>query len=210
MSLTDEKGISLINDVLTGILVALVGWLTTSIVTYFLRRNRLRAALLTDITLNVQGARLQVAAVGTLMEHVTAGKRLPFPIHYSVGEYLLYKSVQSDLPSYLFKDELIKVVQFYQFLWDLDVSIRGLALTLGQWEKENIELSPEQVAHAATRKARIDSLCQVLPDVQALSRLTDLPTAAEYAMVKAPGTVVDDTSGSSKEGRENRSAGIRK
>src|SRR5208337_338144 len=105
------------------ILATLVGWLITNVVSFFVRRGRLRAALLADIMLNVAGANEQRATLAKLITNqVIAGRTIAFPIFYNVGEYLLYKAIQQDLPKYLRKSELVKVVKFYQALWTLDVS----------------------------------------------------------------------------------------
>ena len=56
-------------------------------------------------------------------DHAIVGQKLTFPISYKVGEYLLYKSIQHDLLDYLSKAELVKVVKFYQTMWELDIAI---------------------------------------------------------------------------------------
>lgn len=179
---------SLADSLLASILGALVVWLTTNIATHFVKKSRLRAALLTDISLNVAGAKEQRAAVVKLLSgHAIEGQKLPFPIYYNVGEYLLYKSIQRDLPEYLRKSELVKVVKFYQALWELDVSINALASILGQWERNSVVLSKEQVAHANKRKDRIESICEVLSSKE-IRCLPDLPD--DYRSVKCPESVV--------------------
>jgi hypothetical protein len=182
---------SVTDSLLATILGALVVWLITTLVSHFVKKTRLRAALLADITINIAGAKEQRAAAAKLIEnHVVEGHKLPFPIFYTVGEYLLYKSIQKDLPEYLSKAELVKVVKFYQALWELDATTNSLASTLGRWERDGIVLSKEQVAHAKRRKERIDSLCEVLSGKE-IRKLSDLPD--DYRSVKGPETVVANT-----------------
>lgn len=179
---------TLTERILATILGGITLWLITKIASYFVKRSRIQAALLADINIHIAGAIEQRDAVAKLIEvHVVEGQKLPFPIPYNVGEYLLYKSLQKDLPEYLRKAEIVKVVKFYQALWEMDVSINGLASTLGKWEKDEVVLSKEQVTHAKKRKERVDSFCQMITgsDVRELSDLPD-----DYRSVKGPETVV--------------------
>ena len=154
---------SLTDSLLVTILGAIVVWLITTVTSHLLKKSKLHAALLADVTLNVSGVKEQRLAVAKLVEdHAVVGKKLPFPISYRVGEYLLYKSIQNDLLDYLNKAELVKVVKFYQTMWELDVAINGIASTLGLWERDGVPLSSEQVKHIKKRKERIDSFCEVI------------------------------------------------
>ena len=166
----------------------LVLWAITKVIAYFVKARRIRAALLEDVQINVAGAKEQLGAVKKLVEDkVVEGQKLPFPIPYNIGEYLLYKSMQSNLPLYFRKSEIIKVVKFYQALWEMDVSIAGFALVLGKWEERGTALSKEQVAHAKKRKERIDSLCGLLTS-RDIHSFSDLP--GDYRSVKGPESIV--------------------
>lgn len=182
---------SLTNSILVTILGAIVVWLITTITSHLLKKSRLRAALLADISINITGVKNQQIAVAKLVEdHAVEGQKLTFPISYKVGEYLLYKSIQHDLLDYLSKRELVKVVKFYQAMWELDVSINMIASTLSTWERDGIALSLEQVNHIKKRKERIDSFCKIICSKEILE-LIDLPD--DYRSIKAPKTVVSKT-----------------
>ncbi len=179
---------TLTDSLLITILGAIVVWLIATITSHLLKKSKLRAALLADVTLNVAGVKEQRLAVAKLVEdHAIEGQKLPFPISYKVGEYLLYKSIQNDLLDYLNKAELVKVVKFYQTMWELDVAINGIASTLGTWERDGIALSLEQVNHLKKRKERIDSFCEVICSKE-FRQLIDLPD--DYSSIKGPETVV--------------------
>ena len=117
------------------------------------------------------------------------GKKLPFPISYNVGQYSFYTSIQKDLPVYLTKSELVKVIKFYQSIWELDVSINGIATTLGVWERDNRELTEKDIKHIKNRKARIDSFCEVITSKE-INQIMDLPD--DYRQVKGAETVVEE------------------
>jgi len=183
MTLTDR----LLATIIGGLLV----WLITIVISHFVKRGRLRAALLADIAIHVAGAKEQCAAVAKLVEdHVVEGNRFPYPISYVVGEYLLYKSLQQNMSDYLSKIELVKVVKFYQALWEMDISINGLTATLGQLERDRTVITRELIAHIRRRKDRIDSYCLVLGGKD-IGKLKDLPD--DYKSIKGPATVIAKT-----------------
>lgn len=178
----------LTDRLLATVISGLVVWFSTGVISHFIKRSRVRGALLADIKLHLAGVKEQRAAVDALVkEHIKEGGKLPYPIFYFVGEYLLYKSLQKDLPEYLTKIELVKVVKFYQALWEMDVSINGLASTLAKWESNAVILTNDLVDHAKRRRNRIDSFCQVLIS-QEVRSICDLPD--DYRSVKGAETVV--------------------
>lgn len=167
---------TLSDQLLVTILAALVVALTTATVRYFINRSRLRAALLSDIRLHLAGANKQCKAVERLVaEQICEGQTIPFPISYSVGEYLLYKSLQSDLPKYLQKRELVKTIKFYHAIWELDVSFHGLAETLMEWQKTNTVLTSDHVKHIKRQRDHIQSLTNALKTSQIISHIEDFP-----------------------------------
>ena len=181
MSLTDR--------LLVSILAALAVWLIRVMITYFSQKSRLRAALLSDVLIHIAGMKEQQLAVAKLIEdHAVVGQKIPFPISYRMGEYQFYNSIQENLLKYLNKSELVRVVKFYQTVWELDVSINGLASTLGIWERDGIAMSENHVKHLKKRKERIDSFCVALSSKN-IRKLEDLPE--DYRSVKGPETVVE-------------------
>jgi len=182
---------SLTDSLLVTIIGTMVVWLLTTIVSHLLKKSKLRAALIADVQINISGVKEQRLAVTRLIEdHAVVGQKLTFPISYKVGEYLLYKSIQNDLLNYLNKIELVKVVKFYQTMWELDIAINGVASALGTWERDGIALSIEQVNHIKKRKKRIDSFCEIICSKE-IRQLQDLPD--DYRSIKGPETVVSKT-----------------
>ena len=172
------------------IIGALIIWAIKGIVSHEIRRSRLKAGLLADINMHIEGAKEQRGAVKILIEDTAqVGQKLPFPLSYDVGQYNYYTSNQEDLPVYLRKTELVKVIKFYQAIWELDVSINGLATTLGIWERDNRELTDRDIKHLKKRKARIDSFCDVIC-AKETKNISDLPD--DYRQVKGAETVVEE------------------
>jgi len=173
------------------IIGALLIWVIKEISNHFIKRSRLKAGLVADIMLYIAGAKEQRGAVKILVEDTAQeGRKLPFPISYNVGQYNFYNSIQRDLPAYLSKSELVKVIKFYQAIWELDVLINGLATTLGLWEREKHELTDRDIRHITKRKARIDSFCEAITSKE-INSILDLPD--DYRQVKGAETVVEET-----------------
>ena len=172
------------------IIGAILVWAIKEVVNHFIRRTRLKAGLISDIMLHMAGAKEQKAAVKILVEQtVQVGNKLPFPISYNIGQYNYYNFIQKDLSNYLSKAELVKIIKFYQALWELDVSISGLAHTLGLWERDNRELTEKDIKHIKKRKIRIDSFCEAITskEIKAIMNLPD-----DYRQIKGAETVIED------------------
>ena len=167
---------------------ALIVWILKSLFTHFLTQSRLKKALLTDIQLNIDGAKEQTDTVRILFEGtIEEGVQLPFPFSYNVGSFGLFESVHKELPIYLFKADLVKVIKVYQALWALDVSINSFAQTLSIWERDKVKLTAANIQHLEKRKVRIESLYEAI-STNKITSLSDLPN--DYSHVKSVDTVV--------------------
>lgn len=179
------------DKLLITIISGLVIWVIKEIIVHLVRGARLKAGLVSDIKIHIAGANEQKGAVNTLVnETIEEGKEIPFPISYNVGQYGFYNSIQKDLPVYLSGPELIKVIKFYQAVWELDVSVNGLATTLGLWERDKRKLSKNDLKHLRKRSARIESYCDLIGanEIKAISSLPE-----DYRQVKGAETVVEQT-----------------
>ena len=182
---------SFTDSLLVSILGTVVVWILTTVILHVIKKLKLQAALIADITINIAGMKEQQSAVTKLVEdHAIEGQKLTFPISYKMGEYVFYKSIQNDLLTYLNKTELVKVIKFYQGMWELDTAINGIALTLSTWERDKITLASEHVSHIKKRKDRIDSFCNVICSKE-IRKLKELPD--NYNSIKRAETVVSRT-----------------
>lgn len=179
------------DTILITIFGALIIWVLKGFVSFFIINSRIKAGLLADIKMHAEGVRRQKVAVKTLVEHTAKeGQKLPFPFSYNVGQYSFYHSIQKDLPIYLAKSNLVKVIKFYQNIWELDVSINGLSDTLSIWERESKTLTEDDIKHLKDRSVRIESFCDVIISKEIIT-ISDLPD--DYDQIKGPETVVANT-----------------
>lgn len=181
----------MIENLLLTIIGAIIVWAIQSVTSHYIKKSRLRSGLLADIRIHIAGAREQNRAVKSLVEEtVRQGAKIPFPIFYNIGHYSFYDSIQKELASYLSKAELVKVIKFYQAVWELDVSINALANTLSTRERDQQELTEGNMLHLKKRKARIDSLYEAISsnEVRTIACLPD-----DYRQVKGADTVLEPT-----------------
>jgi hypothetical protein len=180
-----------IDRFLLTIIGALIIWAVQQIISHNIRKSRFRGGLLADINLHIDGAKEQREGVKTLVEDTAQeGQKLPFPISYVRDPYNFYTSNQKELPIYFSEAELIKVIKFYQAIKELDISINGIADTLGIWERDKRELTDKDIKHLKKRMARIESFCNVIC-VKEIMKISELPD--DYRKVKGIETVVEKT-----------------
>jgi len=180
---------TLTDSLLATFLAGFILWLITKTISYFIKRSRIREAILADINIIIASAKEQGSATKKLIEEqVIEGKKIPFPIFYSVGDFPLYAALQCDLLNYFNKAEIVKVIKLYQVLWETDHSINSLVAVLSKWEEEKLSLSHEQVAHIKKRGERIESYIQAIT-VKEFRSLADLPE--DYRTIKSAETVVE-------------------
>lgn len=163
-------------------------WATKTLISHVIKRARFRKAILVDIQLQLTDALEQINASKELVEEtLEVGKKVPFPISYSIDEYNFYSSVQKELPIYFSQSELVKVIKFYQAIWQLDVAINGLATTISHWERDGVNVSSPMHMHLKKRLSRIYSFynCLNAREIQSFANLPD-----DYRQVKDAGTVV--------------------
>ena len=176
------------DKIFAAIIGAVVVWLIKSFFSHQVKKVRFRVGLIADINLHIQGAKGQIVAVKDLVEETAkVGESLPFPIAYNIDSYSFFSGVQKELPSYLSQDELVKVIKFYQAIWQLDVSVNALATTMGLWERDKTKLTTENIEHLNKRKERIDSFFNLVAS-QSITQFSALPS--DYSGIKGPETVV--------------------
>jgi len=173
--------------ILIALLAGLTIWAVTNVIMFLLKRDRFREAILVDIQGHIDGANEQARAAKVLIEEtIRVGEKIPFPISYDTDNYSFYSAVQKDLPLYLEKGELVKVVKLYNAIWQLDVSVNGLATTVGIWERDGVVITEEMKSHLKKRLSRITSFRACMPKKAYL--IKQLPD--DYREVKDADTVV--------------------
>lgn len=181
---------TLSDPILASILGTLFVWVITKAVGYYVQRSRLKSAVLTDILLHQHGIKQQDIAIDAMFEKdgfLHVGKKIPFPVRYASDEWSLYKSLQGQLPFYLSKDTLRKIIKWYHLMWQLDQSMLGYAKALEDWEADQRKLSEADIEHLENRVKRMKSMARIIYDAR-IRRLSDLPE--DFQGIKPMDTVL--------------------
>lgn len=189
MTLTDR--------ILATILGTLVVWATTKVLGFIIHRSRIKAAILTDLLLHQRGIKLQDSAIKAMFDNgiLKVGEVIPFPIRYANEEWVLYRALQRDLPLFLSKDALRKIIKFYHLMWELDHSMLGFSKVLEDWEAKGHILTDADMEHLQRRVARMHSMAGLIYNVS-IQRLNDLPD--DYQEAKTMETILQRPNGSRK------------
>jgi hypothetical protein len=189
MNLTDR--------ILATILGTLVVWAITKVVTFFVERSRIKSAILTDLLLHQRGIKMQDQAIKAMFDNglLKVGTTIPFPIRYASEEWILYRALQRDLPFYLPKETLRKIIKFYHLMWELDQSMVGFAKALDDWEADGRKLTDADIDHLQRRVARMNSMARLIFE-RAIKGLEDLPE--DYQEAKTMETVLHRHNGNGK------------
>ncbi len=156
--------------------MGLIAAAVTGVIGFFIRRSRIRSALLADIELNLSGVTEARAYVVKLFDvHVREGIELKFYGSFHVGKYHLYESLQADLARYLDKDRLLKVIRVYHTFWELEISLKNLMDLMKTWTKEERILTQEDVERLKAAKERQFRLIDILT-AKEIRKLRDLPS----------------------------------
>ena len=176
---------------LCAILGGFILWMIKEIFDHKRHKDRLKGGLLADIQLHLQGVEDQCDAVNQLVNNIVVGEKISLPISYTPDTYAFYTAVQSMLARYLEKDELVKVIKFYQAIKHLDIAINGLTQVVSLWERDGTVIDGEKLEYLDRRRARIDSFQKLLLSAD-INELSDLPD--DYTEIKTPDTVVANNS----------------
>jgi hypothetical protein len=123
------------------------------------------------------------------------GEQIPFPIRYANEEWILYRSLQRDLPMFMGKESLRKIIKFYHLMWELDQSMLGFAKVLEDWEAKGRTLSEADMEHLKKRFDRMSSMAGLIALIDA-KRLRDLPD--DYQEAKTMESVLQRPNGERK------------
>ncbi|MBI2438627.1 MAG: hypothetical protein HYV36_07440 [Lentisphaerae bacterium] len=161
--------------ILVGILISVLAWLITNVAMFFLKRDRLANAIVTDVTYHVLSVKEAKEYFEKLFQRtIKENQVIEYTAHYTRDEYELYKSMQKDLVRFFGKQKLLKIIKFYKAFWETEVLIEGFMLDLSKWKDEKRSLSKEDIEFLQKKQTRIMKLCEILSKKE-ICRLDDLP-----------------------------------
>lgn len=159
----------------SGILISLVAWMITNVSIFFLKKNRVSTALVTDIKLRISGMKEYQSFLDKLFsEYVGVGKVIEMGAYFTGEGYELYKSLQQDLIKYYGKRNLENIIKFYKYSFELDTLVSGLLTDICKYNDNKTSLSVGEVKLLANRKERIIRIINILAGKE-IMKIKNLP-----------------------------------
>ncbi|MES1925363.1 hypothetical protein [Salinisphaera sp. T31B1] len=171
-----------------GVLVAVFGWMSKQLATWYLRRRAIRHALLFDIRLHaaewVDHARFMNALIDTGLQ---PGRPIAHGAHFTPSDFTLYDRLLPELSAYL-PLCFARVVRFYGALKAADLLLACLLADIQTWRADGRQLSADDIDHLTRRWWRIGSHVDIFHR-RPIRRLSDLPE--DYSGLFEATTVFD-------------------
>ena len=159
---------------LIGILTVIIGWIITNVILFFLKRYRLKCAIIADIQHHLMGAKeAKVFLFNYFEKNIKEGHNINYPTVFTRSEYELYNSIQKELIDYFGKKNLLKIIKIYSCLWESEAWLVGLTNVFVKWSTENRKLSSEDINFLRDRKDRIIKLLDIITEKK-INKLKDL------------------------------------
>lgn len=175
---------------LLGIFIGIITFLVTNIILFILKRMRVRAALLSDISYHIIELREIINFLDKLFEFdIVENKIISYSAYYTKDEFDFYKSLQKDLMIYFGKNNILKIIKFYKSIWEVHVLMEGFMNDLTKWQGEKRVLTKNDIAWLKRKKERIVRLITVLT-TKDINKLMDLPE--DYRGRIEPSTLISD------------------
>ncbi len=161
-------------ELLVGILVVIIGWFSTNIIVFLLKRYRLKAAIIADINNHLLGAKDARTYLNNLFEQIIKeNKPIEYAFRFIKSENLLYKSMQEDLIKFFGKKNLIKIIIIYDRLWEAENAIEALMGLIIKWRNEKRVLSGNDIEFLKSNRNKVIKLIDVITEKE-IKGLEDL------------------------------------
>ena len=173
--------------ILSGILVGLVLWLMTKSVSFLLRRERIKAGLLTDIELHIKRISETKEYLSGWIATLTAKKVIKYSAIYSADECKYFNGILTELPTLFTKNIFTKILRYYNSINEFDVLVGGFFKDVTTWKHDKRELSKDDLSYLARKVDRITSLAEIITNKQ-IADLDELPI--DYEGKVSPKTII--------------------
>jgi len=160
--------------VLSGILVGLVVWLITKAAMYFLKRERIKAGLITDIEFHIKSIRESNEYLKEWLPSLKRDATIEYSARHTANDYAYFRSVLPVLPEYFEKNVLTRILRFYKSIEEYDVLLGGFFFDVSGWKIEKRKLSEEDLSYLVRKMGRITSLGKILAE-RPITDLRSLP-----------------------------------
>ena len=173
---------------LSGIVVGIVVWFATKMISAFFARARIEAGLLTDIKILTKEVSDSSEYIESWLSKLKAEEFIAYSANHAKDEQVLFNSLMSSLPHYFSKATFTKILRFYKSIEEYETLVSGLFQDVTIWKRGERKLSVEDIAYLSRKVDRITALSRIITS-QNIKKLSDLPS--DYVGKIAPKTMIN-------------------
>lgn len=163
------------DKLLVTLIAGLLLWVIKDLTLYFVKRNRIRAALLTEVSFLITALRnTQQYLNDSFNQTVPIGKKIEYSATFTPEDFDIYKEYSPVLTSYLGERDLVRIIKFYRAIHEFEVLCAGLFADLDKWKTQERVLTQEDIQYLGRKKARILSIAEIVT-CKETKQLADLP-----------------------------------
>lgn len=165
------------NAILAGILIFLGGRSITAVYLYFLERKRFIDAIITEINLNSQGAKISIEAYrSSVALYLQAGQKIPFPIISAQGSMKFTFHEQRgkaiELPT---QAEMEKLIRYHEVPYFAKSQADGLNAAMADFYKKETLMTEEGVNFIRQNQDFLICILEKLVKKDEIKTFNDIP-----------------------------------
>jgi hypothetical protein len=163
-------------QVLIGFFAGVGIWLTTSAMTFSLRRRRLRKALIEDLKHRISNLKDIVSYLeAQFKENVRRGEKIEDYPRYTKDRFPFYEDIRGDLYKYFGTHKCVAIMRCYEALEEIEILMGGLSQDFYDLGKAGKQLTDDDLTLLERKKDRIINVIGVL-NRREIRGVGDLPT----------------------------------
>lgn len=155
--------------VLSGILAGLIVWLVSKITLYLLKRERIKAGLITDIEFHTKSILESNEYLKEWLPTLKPDATIKYSARHTSDDYTYFRSILPELPEYFGKNVFTKILRYYKSIEEYEILLGGFFSDISAWKKEKMKLSEDDLSYLARKMDRVISLGQILTEKQIIN-----------------------------------------
>jgi hypothetical protein len=183
-----ESHIKLLLGMLTTVVGTIIVWAITNIILFFIRKHRLKQAILIDIDFLMLAALENKNFLELFCERqIKESNIIEYSVHYTKEKLDFYKSMHSDLIKFIDNNTLQKIIKFYNSFQAMEALMEGFFKDITIAYEKKVELEKRQIDYLKAKANRIIKLCESLSNRYRIGMLDALPD--DYIIIP-PSTII--------------------
>jgi hypothetical protein len=179
---------SWVGKLLLGILVSIVAWAATNIYLYYDNRWKIEEVILLDINMHSQKLQEMQEFCNKYIDiELKENKIIDNCVRYSKDDIDIYKLMLPEIAKYLSKGNIIKIMKYYNELYEYSFLMEGLSGEIMFFKEKQIVIKPDDLTYFKDKNNRINKIIKIIAQKNYKS-IDDLPD--DYKGIIPPESLV--------------------